>query len=759
MVRSSKLRRVVVGLVLAGGLALASPAYSASCGVQTSPDGLRVMTNRDIGTERWAITRHPSGIVTGNVFRSDGGAPAFIACTPGDIANQYLCLGGDGCLAEASGPDAPPRAVSVDPMGGLLLANKSVGNERWAITENEDGSITGNVFSADGGAPTFIFCEPNGAPDGFTCSGAGSCIAAPCGDDFALLGDVTLPAGFLARPDACADEYDVISDAVELPADLFRPEGCQPRGGEGEIEILVESGSALAAGWTGTVHGLQFQRGARITGELANCSSENDTLCDFFGDVGSFCSADPSRACTNDSQCNGAGQCVIQHFGPPLPLSVGGVPACILTRFSTDAVGTYDLQSGAMTFSLGLNALAHLALGGSDPCPICNCGTADPQDCEIGDVGTCGGIGGGACTVQGTGPFGPTSLDCPPSAAANVTGAGIELVFDTVTTETLAFPSNQPCDSTGFQDLGCWCDGQTQPNQCALACAGGANAGSVCDTDAECPGGSCVPLCQQISGAPVGTGECAAGPIVQTCAGAPQTSCTGSGDCPSDTGPCVSRNESCFTDPLILEGVPGTTSNQLVASGCVPSAGGAMDQVAGLPGPATLTLPSTVTTTSCGDGIANGALEECDGADDANCPGTCGADCTCARTCGNDTVELGEQCDGLADAACPGECLPPGALDECTCVPLCGDGFVGAGEQCDPGGGLGGTPPPSDLSCPGLCLPGSCQCPTSQSGQCGNQVLDHGEACELPAIGCGPLQFCLLCNECFPPLDLIPFPF
>jgi len=772
MIGSSRLARAAVaGLVAAWGLALAAPAHAAGCGVQTSPDGLRAMTNRDVGTERWAITRHPSGVLTGNVFRSDGGSPAFIVCEPGEVANRYRCLGGDGCLADAGAPGAPPRAVSVDPLGGLLLVNKDVGSERWAITENEDGSITGNVFSADGGAPAFIVCEPNGAPDGFTCLGAGPCAAAPCGDDFAPLGDVTLPAGFLARPEACADEYDVIGDAVDVPDDLFDPASCLCGNGtldageecdgaatgpcagtcqsdctcspvcgddaaeagelcdgaddarcpgqcsdvctcpgSGTLELVLESGSELHAGWTGTVHGLRFQRGGRIAGELANCDGQGDTLCDFFGNVGSFCSADPSRACTNDSQCSGAGQCVLQHFGPPLPLSVGGVPACVLTRFSTDAVGTHDLQSGATTVSFGLNAIAHLALGGSDPCPICDCGAADPQACEIGAAGTCGGAGGRACTVQGTGPFGPTSLDCPPTGA-NVTGSGLELAFDTVTTGTIAFPSSQPCDAAAFQDLGCWCDGQTQPNQCAAACDGGANDAGACGSDAECPGGSCVPLCRQASGATVG--ECIAGPVVQSCAGAPQVGCTGNGDCPAGAGPCVTRNQSCFADPLLLEGEAGTASNRLVASACVPSGSGAMNQVAGLPGPTALVLPTAVTLARCGDGIADGSREECDGADDGACPGACQADCTCPSTCGNDQLDLGEQCDGPADAACPDACTPPGS-------------------------------------------PGECTCPTSSSGECGNGALDPAEACELPATGCGPLQFCLLCNECFPPPGLIP---
>jgi hypothetical protein len=383
-------------------------------------------------------------------------------------------------------------------------------------------------------------------------------------------------------------------------------------------------------------------------------------------------------------------------------------------------------------------------------------------DCLIGETGTCAGAGiiaGGPCTVQGTGPLGPTSLQCPPSSSLNVTGPGLDLFFDEISTATISWPSNQPCDGSGFQSLGCWCDGQTQPNSCLQACDGGGNDGAACDNAGQCPGGVCVPLCRQIGGENLGEGECIAGPIEETCANAPEIGCTSTSGCPSGKGPCVARNQRCFMDPLEREGIPSTTSNLLAATVCVPATGGAaIDATAGLPGPTALTFPATVTATLCGDGINNRAQEECDGADDTNCPGACLPNCTCNTTCGNDVVEFGEQCDGLIDTVCPGECAAPGEPGECTCPPVCGDGFIGADEQCDPGG-PGGSPPASDAACPGLCLAASCQCPLPPLPQCGNGTIDAGEVCDLPATGCGPLQVCLLCNECFPPPDLVPADF
>jgi hypothetical protein len=450
---------------------------------------------------------------------------------------------------------------------------------------------------------------------------------------------------------------------------------------------------------------------------------------------------------------------VIQTFGPPLPLSAGGVPACISNRFATDVTGTYNLATGETALNVRLNSLVHLGSAVSAPCPICDCGKPNLQDCVPGDTGTCTGIiGSPACRVGGNGPFGPTSNDCPPSSSLNVSGSGLDIPFTPITSGTVTFPTNQPCDGAGYQGLGCWCDEQPQPSQCLNACDGGANDGQSCGSDGDCPGapaGACKPLCRQIVGEAGGEGECVAGPISQTCGGAPEIGCQNNSDCPAGKGPCVSKNQRCFMDPIVKTGVPGTTTDTLVAAFCIPATSGqAINQTAGLPGPGSIALPNAVTAAICGDGVRNRTAEECDGADDDNCPGACLANCSCNTACGNGVIEFGEQCDGGNAAACPGQCALPGTPAECTCPPVCGDGFLGAGEQCDPGG-VGGTPPANDQACPGLCNGTSCQC-TVQVPQCGNQTVDPGEVCDLPAAGCGPLQTCLLCQQCFPPPDVIP---
>jgi hypothetical protein len=650
------------------------------------------------------------------------------------------------CDGTALGGDCSPAACQPDCTCGPFCGDGAVNG-----SEECDGGAAGGACPASACQPDCTcgpFCGDGNVDAGEECDSTGvgvcpgtceaDCTCSPvCGDDERQAGELCDGTDDSLCPGQCSGNCTCPS--------------------QGDITFVVRPGADLDTGWTGIAHDFAVQEGSTIAGELSNCDGVSDFECDFFGNLGSFCSADPSRACLNNNQCSGAGVCIVNTFGPPLPLSAGGVPACIVNRFATDVTGTYNLQTGDAELFTTLNSLVHLGGAVSQPCPICDCGHAN---CTIGESGTCAGIvGSPACTVEGVGPLGPTSNDCPPSSSLNVSGGGLIIPFMPVTTGTVSFPSNQACDAAGFTDDQCWCDGQPQPSSCLTACDGGSNNDNPCETDADCPGapaGACKPLCRQIVGQAVGEGECVAGPLDQTCAGAPEVSCQTSSGCPVGKGPCVAGNRRCFLDPIVRTGMPGTTMNTAVATFCIPATSAtAINTTAGLPGPGSIQFPNTVTVRRCGDGIINRPGEECDTTSDANCPGACLANCSCNTTCGNNVIEFGEQCDGTSNTACPGMCGAPGSDVECTCPPVCGDGFVGANEQCDPGG-PGGNPPPSDTACPGLCAAGSCQCPLPPLPSCGNGVVEGTEACDLPAAGCGPLQVCLLCNQCFPPPDVIP---
>lgn len=243
-------------------LGAANAPGAVRSGLQTTPDGLRILVNKAIGSERWAITRDEYGTVTGNIFFTDGGPPQFVGCDPRGTdasgntvygcavsascassacpaAGDWQAIPGDIVLPDsffrprpASGSsasvasterpssgrlqglatpagNAPASGLQISPSGTIVLVNKRIGDEQWAITRNlNDGTVTGNVYFLDGGDPVFLACRylgDDGNPDPskallrYACSTASQCQNAQCpapGDWTALPSEISLPASF-----------------------------------------------------------------------------------------------------------------------------------------------------------------------------------------------------------------------------------------------------------------------------------------------------------------------------------------------------------------------------------------------------------------------------------------------------------------------------------------------------------------------------------------------------------------------------------
>jgi len=98
----SRWRLIVALAMVAPG---ATVAHAAPGGVQWTPDSARILVNKDVGAERWAITLNLADVsATGNVFFVDGRSPAFIWCEKitqefepsiGELTLQYRCFGSD----------------------------------------------------------------------------------------------------------------------------------------------------------------------------------------------------------------------------------------------------------------------------------------------------------------------------------------------------------------------------------------------------------------------------------------------------------------------------------------------------------------------------------------------------------------------------------------------------------------------------------------------------------------------------------------
>ena len=69
-------------IVLSILLALPGLAVAQSEGVQILSDGVTRLVTKDVGEERWSITRHADGTTSGVVYSPDGSAPSFVDCRP-----------------------------------------------------------------------------------------------------------------------------------------------------------------------------------------------------------------------------------------------------------------------------------------------------------------------------------------------------------------------------------------------------------------------------------------------------------------------------------------------------------------------------------------------------------------------------------------------------------------------------------------------------------------------------------------------------
>jgi len=134
-----------------------------------------------------------------------------------------LALGAAAASAQA------PSGSTLSPDGLNFLVSKDQGNDRWAVSLNfiprfaADGtiesyeirSVSGNVFPLDGGAPTFLFCEPTADSTGdlsdpnstytLRCVAAGPCAttAFECAQqEYVSTGDdVQVPTSFFLPPE------------------------------------------------------------------------------------------------------------------------------------------------------------------------------------------------------------------------------------------------------------------------------------------------------------------------------------------------------------------------------------------------------------------------------------------------------------------------------------------------------------------------------------------------------------------------------
>jgi cysteine-rich repeat protein len=283
------------------------------------------------------------------------------------------------------------------------------------------------------------------------------------------------------------------------------------------------TGSDLDSGWTGIAHNsdiilgasINFRTMRRCSDTQAECTKDSDcasndcvptcdcngdTTCEITGPTGDSRCLTTLKQCSTNTDCPSGVAC-IKTFGPPLPLSSGGTPVCVISVFDGPLTGTANSATGEALTKSNLKSRVFLGITIDKPCP--RCGAPSPN-LKIGDKATCSGgqFEGAVCTVNGVSvDFGGTSFDCPPPLNANVSGAGLAIRFNEVTTGTTTKTAKLPCSAFGFRNNPL--NAPTNPGKCLdndAACTSNADcrrctgdATTACTSDANCTGkGTCA---------------------------------------------------------------------------------------------------------------------------------------------------------------------------------------------------------------------------------------------------------------------------
>ena len=508
-------------------------------------------------------------------------------CDDGNTTNSDTCL--NNCTGARCGD------------GVVCLASSCTTGPENRAEECDDG----NTASDDGCASTcqVEFCGDGIVNNGEQCDGS----AEPCGADS------------LCTLSCRCQSDDVCPGSGELM--LLAGYGAECSSGDECPTGRCENGrcrseTRLDSGWTGIAHGSDITDEVRLRGFL-DCGTDfpcgECTLAGIDPSLGNCrCANDNRQHCflpfENDNESCGGDLCHC-YLGPPLALSSGNTPACIVNRLREDVTGTANVDDGSGVASTKLAAVAYLGESTIEPCPYCD-GDTIPGD-GVRD-GTCvlGPNRGQSCDVDGINRSFPApgggghSLDCFPEPGKNVSGAGLVIDFTQTTGDVeLGVSGDIPC-RVQVISVSCFCamcsDDPSVPcssdADCAVIGAGTCSSFGTASSPAgtnQCQGTGqvCVDLGD-------GNAECEIGQdllcdAVLKSNGEGIYNCLSNADCQEsiigiDAGTCsLTKKRACFTDPIQASGQADPNLPIGAGTFCIgPTSNPGLNTVAGLPGPA-----------------------------------------------------------------------------------------------------------------------------------------------------------------------------
>ncbi len=337
------------------------------------------------------------------------------------------------------------------------------------------------------------------------------------------------------------------------------------------------------------------------------------------------CVSDNQKVCFtvagNDDQFCDGGFCQC-YFGPPMPLSSGNTPVCVLNGLAAQPTGTGNVDTGSGFIHLQLSEKIFLGASLLSPCPLC---LNDPTPADGVRGGVCEGgrndtMGCDAQAYNSTFPpptGGLYSLDCFPLAGADISQGGLPLTIDLTTGQT-QLDAVVPCAVEGpLSEVNCPC----------RVCSG--NDKIACHVDADCAAedaGTCSSNGEGeqtepnacLNGVCVDSGGndsfCETGPDDTWCDaitradGGGLVGCATNVDCTPliigvDAGTCtLVERRACFPDPIVSQGSPNPAIPIAAGTYCSPATTAtSVNTAAGLPGPGRLTLQTALSLFCKGD--------------------------------------------------------------------------------------------------------------------------------------------------------------
>jgi hypothetical protein len=324
--------------------------------------------------------------------------------------------------------------------------------------------------------------------------------------------------------------------------------------------------------------------------QLGNCRCANDNRIPCFT---------PHAA--DEASCGG--ETCACYFGPPVPLSAGNVPTCLLNLVEDEVTGLVNVDEGSGTIEIPLLEEVFLGISILQPCPVCE---NDPAPGNGQREGTCdGGLNDGeTCDAQSenttfTAPGGARhSLDCFPDPGVSITPTGLRIPMVLGTGQS-TLTAGVPCGLFG-QDT---CPCATCSDDPSVACSSDADCTAVsagtCSRTASLvvpqPNACSDGVCNDLGGE---RGVCANGPTDLYCDAITRAdgrgfiNCSSNLDCAEssigvDGGNCsVSEQRACYLDPIVAIGVPHPAAPLGAAAFCTPpTSSTGVNNVTGLPGP------------------------------------------------------------------------------------------------------------------------------------------------------------------------------